>query len=284
MSIIWKNRIFVAHILALAIVKLAFAYPLVGLYGLATGQPLFSKNDIIVQTNAFRQNLGIAVLRENALLDQAAQDKLADMVAHQYFAHISPTGVDPWHWITTNHYDYSYAGENLAIGFFDAKETVTAWANSPSHRRNMADTRFQEIGVATAPVTIKNSQGIVVIQLFGTPFTKSVVTPPPPIEAITSPVPKKESPLNLVYVEPPLTESPTESNIVITHPPGYQSTTFLNLLFSIYAGIVAIISIFMLIRSTTRHHLWLKTLVHVVIFLVALYLSPIILTRIALIL
>jgi uncharacterized protein YkwD len=40
-----------------------------------------------------------------------------------------------------------YTGENLAMNIDSAAEVVEAWMNSPSHRENMLNPHFTEIGV-----------------------------------------------------------------------------------------------------------------------------------------
>ena len=42
------------------------------------------------------------------------------------------------------------AAENVAVGQRDVARAVTAWMNSPGHRRNMLDKRFDGVGVASA--------------------------------------------------------------------------------------------------------------------------------------
>src|SRR4051812_38569553 len=48
--------------------------------------------DVITLTNAERTKNGNALLKENTLLDNAAQAKLQDMFNQQYFEHVSPQG------------------------------------------------------------------------------------------------------------------------------------------------------------------------------------------------
>src|SRR3989344_5409130 len=55
---------------------------------------------IISLTNAERQSRGLAPLKLNAVLSQAAQAKAGDMFARDYWAHVSPVGTQPWYFIT----------------------------------------------------------------------------------------------------------------------------------------------------------------------------------------
>src|SRR3989344_3536372 len=169
MAFVKKNKFLFYNLVALIFVKAVFSYSGLQLANLVDGVIPFSKEDVIAQTNVFRQTLGLGGLKESLALDIAAAQKLQDMVQNQYFAHTSPLGVSPWHWIDINQYKYTYAGENLAIGFLTAKDAVDAWANSPTHRANLLNSNYKEIGIAVAPANIKNNQGFLVVQLFGTP-------------------------------------------------------------------------------------------------------------------
>lgn len=125
---------------------------------------------IIELTNTERTKLGVGILKENKMLSEAARQKAADMFAFNYWAHISPSGRSPWIFFTDVGYKYQYAGENLARDFRDPDSVVTAWMNSPSHRENVVNTKYQEIGVAVVDGTLQGVETALVVQLFGTPY------------------------------------------------------------------------------------------------------------------
>ncbi|MDB5195303.1 MAG: hypothetical protein JWO84_487 [Parcubacteria group bacterium] len=102
-------------------------------------------------------------------LTSIAQAKANDMAARGYFAHVSPEGHDPWYWFTQGGYLFSYAGENLAVDFSDSADVEQAWMNSPTHRANLLNGHFTEIGIATAVGTYQGHQTTFVVQEFGTP-------------------------------------------------------------------------------------------------------------------
>jgi hypothetical protein len=106
-------------------------------------------------------------------LEQAAKMKAEDMVMHGYFSHESPDGVSPWDWIKRTGYEFAYAGENLAINFFDSKDVVDAWMNSTGHRANILDKRYTEIGIGTAKGVYKGKEALFVVQFFATPTTQT---------------------------------------------------------------------------------------------------------------
>lgn len=138
----------------------------------------FDSREIIVETNKVRAANNLIPLKANSKLDVAALEKLNDMIAKDYFAHNNPEGLAPWFWIEKNDYEYTHAGENLALGFLRADETVTAWMNSPSHRANIMNTNYSEIGVAANKASINGVTGILVVQMFGKPNIQQAATQP----------------------------------------------------------------------------------------------------------
>ncbi len=127
--------------------------------------------EIVVLTNQERVSNGLAQLTLNSQLSEAAQQKAADMFALDYWAHISPRGVDPWYFVLNAGYHYRYAGENLARDFSHASEAVTTWMASPTHRENVLNEKYQEIGVAVVDGILQGRETTLVVQMFGTPQT-----------------------------------------------------------------------------------------------------------------
>ncbi|MFA7319644.1 MAG: CAP domain-containing protein [Parcubacteria group bacterium] len=127
-------------------------------------------DNVIRYVNMARESQGINSLAVSAKLTKIAQDKLADMVANKYFAHTSPAGVNPWYWFQKEGYDYHFAGENLAINFKTAEDEQMAWMASPTHRKNILEDRFQEIGVAVGTQELDGQTSIIAVQEFGATF------------------------------------------------------------------------------------------------------------------
>ncbi len=153
---------------------------------------------VIDQTNNERMVLSELPLKRNALLDQAAQLKADDMAKNHYFAHNSPTGVTPWHWFDEVSYQYSHAGENLAVHFTDSNEVVKAWMNSPTHRANIVNGSYTEIGVGTAEGEYEGFKTVFVVQLFGTPaaaIQPAKVTTVPVVSTVPSAVKVENKPV-----------------------------------------------------------------------------------------
>jgi hypothetical protein len=123
---------------------------------------------VIDLVNKARIGQGLLALPENETLDKIAQNKLEDMIKNNYFAHTSPKGVTPWSWYEKESYDYKYAGENLAINFLTAENQQKAWMDSPTHKKNILNPLFQEMGVAVGAGEINNQMAIITVQEFGT--------------------------------------------------------------------------------------------------------------------
>jgi hypothetical protein len=133
-------------------------------------------------TNEARSTDGMLALSRNNLLDKAASLKAGDMSSYGYFAHTSPQGITPWYWFNEVGYYFIYAGENLAIDFTESEEVENAWLNSPTHKANILNNRFSEIGIATKEGYYNGHPTIYVVQMFGTPAfaeeNKNEPTPP----------------------------------------------------------------------------------------------------------
>jgi len=134
------------HYLVIKIVEIFLLLSLFALYAtLAMAAPITAENveDLV---NEERTSRGISPLNVNQSLDDAAQKKSADMIGRNYFDHYA-YGLTPWAFISNENYDYLYAGENLAMDFNTAEGMVSAWMASSSHRKNILNPDFSEIGV-----------------------------------------------------------------------------------------------------------------------------------------
>lgn len=148
-----------------------------------------SPDSIISFTNEERTKRNLPALQENKDLSLAAQRKAEDMLKNNYFSHTSPTGVTPWHWIKETGYEYQFAGENLAINFNSASEQGKAWMNSKTHRENILNNQYTEVGVAVVSGKIKGKTSFVTVQIFGTPAVPVAIKDSKNSESIFSTIP-----------------------------------------------------------------------------------------------
>lgn len=208
-----SGKIIFWNVILLVFIKLVFPYSAFQFASLIDSLPVFNSRDIIAITNEIRSANKLSPLKTNAKLDLAAEEKLNDMAFNEYFAHISPGGVTPWSWIKKAQYKYQVAGENLAIGFTTPKDTLRAWLDSPSHKANLLNPHYQDIGVAVKGVKIGENQGILVVQMFGS--LAQIDKPPVGSPVNTTPVPVRTPIPTMVQ-----TQSPTLSPVVSTQTKG----------------------------------------------------------------
>jgi len=126
-----------------------------------------TEENIINLTNKERINLGIPPLTANQLLSKAAYDKGKAIIASQTFQH-NIEGKKFSTWIKEAGYEYAYVGENLAIDFNTSEGAVKAWLESPSHRKNLLNDKFREIGIAVIEDQFENKNTKLIVQIFGT--------------------------------------------------------------------------------------------------------------------
>ena len=111
-----------------------------------------AKQDIVDRTNALRRAKGIAALRVNDKLMQAAQVRADEMAAHTVYSHTRPNG-GKFNTVT----DCPYMAENIhriADWVLSdqtlAERAVADWSASTTHNKNMVNPKLSEIGVGLA--------------------------------------------------------------------------------------------------------------------------------------
>ena len=134
-----------------------------------TANPDQLKNEIFTKINEQRKKSSKSMFVENKLLSDAANKKLEDMFQKNYWDHTSPEGQKAWVFIDETGYSYTLAGENLARGFITADGMVSAWMQSPTHKKNILDKEFAETGIAVGNGVIDGKSVTVAVQLFGKP-------------------------------------------------------------------------------------------------------------------
>lgn len=130
---------------------------------------------LLEETNAQRKATDAVSLTINEKLNGAAQKKAQDMVTRNYWSHKTPEGTDPWNFIIKENYEYKKAGENLAYGFDSSDSVVNGWMNSQSHRENLLDKDFTEVGFGVANANNFNGGGAstVVVAMYAQPLATS---------------------------------------------------------------------------------------------------------------
>ena len=106
-----------------------------------------TQSEIIKETNQVRIKNGFLPLSVSVNLDLAAQNKVEDMVSKNYWSHETPDGKPFWYFVDKANYHWVNIGENLAANFKTSEGTLDAWLLSSSHRKNILNTKYDEIGV-----------------------------------------------------------------------------------------------------------------------------------------
>ncbi len=186
---------------------------------------------IISQTNSLRSSLSLSTLSENQKLDQAAYEKVQDMFLQQYFAHRSPSGLGLDYWAKQGGYNNYYViGENLAVGYNNATEVMSAWRNSPTHYKNLVEPLYKDIGVSLVGGKYKGEDTVFIAQYFGalqvpensapavseTKIEKVAVAPP---AVLSEQSVKKEKPLNNT-TEKSSSKNQTQATVVVRKTAG----------------------------------------------------------------
>ena len=111
-----------------------------------------AKQDIVDRTNALRRAKGVAALRVNDKLMQAAQVRADEMAAHTAYSHTRPDG-QKFNTITNCPYmaenihriaDWTLSEQTLA------EQAVADWNASTTHHKNMLNPNLSEIGIGLA--------------------------------------------------------------------------------------------------------------------------------------
>lgn len=184
--------------------------------------------DLLAETNRERVAAGLPALRLDSKLNQSAVLKAQNMFAEDYWAHVSPSGIQPWYWFTQAGYGYKYAGENLAKDFDTSAGAVQGWMNSPGHRANILNANYSDVGFAVQNGSLVGGQTTLVVAHYGSTAPVSVAatvpvrtpTPAPTVRAAVTtpaatPVPTSEPTLAPTPLPSPSpTASPSLSPVV----------------------------------------------------------------------
>ena len=166
----------------------------------------FTANTIVSLTNQSRAENKLGALTTNSKLAQAALNKAKDMFARDYFAHTTPDGKRFWTWIDSTGYDYILAGENLAIDFTTPESAHSALMASPTHRENILNNRYKEIGVAVLTGKMDGEETTLLVEMFGTQAPKKTK-----VAKVTTVKPKTSTPVKTTPVKKPATSTKVQS-------------------------------------------------------------------------
>lgn len=183
-----------------------------------TPESFLTKAGVIAWTNQQREKNGLPALVENTKLDRSAELKAEDMFLNQYFAHTSPSGATVSDLADKVSYEFIAIGENLALGNFENDEAlVQAWMDSPGHRANILNSRYQEIGVAVLKGTFEGKTTWLAVQHFGLPLSVC----PEPDETVKGTIEASQNKINDIFEELKVLEAEIKA-MNPRHNPDYQ--------------------------------------------------------------
>ncbi|MFH1427843.1 MAG: CAP domain-containing protein [Patescibacteria group bacterium] len=135
---------------------------------------LEQKDKIDILVNELREEKGMAGLAVEEKLEKSAGLKVNDMLDGQYFSHENTNGQDFSYFLDQVDYNYSVAGENLAMGFVDAEAVMDAWIKSPLHYQNLIDPEFADMGVDMQSGVFKKYNTVFIAHHFGKEYVDKV--------------------------------------------------------------------------------------------------------------
>lgn len=106
--------------------------------------------DVLLRTNGYRNSVEISdlVLDNNLCIAATIRAiELAYSVDVTNISHTRPNGSNPNTVADELGISWTDFGENIAAGYNTVEKVITAWYNSPGHRSNMEDSRYQKLGV-----------------------------------------------------------------------------------------------------------------------------------------
>lgn len=132
-------------------------------------EPVLTSESLLNIVNQDRIKSGLSPLRQNFKLQRAAKAKALDIFKNNYFAHISPQGIEPWDFIKKEGLPYKLAGENLAINYINPYELESDFLQSASHRNNLLSPLYTDLGIAVVEGIYHSERTVVTVQMFAAP-------------------------------------------------------------------------------------------------------------------
>lgn len=183
---------------------------------------------IVALVDELRAENGLKPLTPIGKLTTSAQTRANDMLTLQYFSHNGPDGHTLKYFLSQAGYDYSVAGENLAMGFSDAQEVVDAWIKSPTHYANMINKDYTQDGLGLVAGNFDGVPTVFVAQHFGLPNVTQIpnANNPAPEQSSgrTGQIPNKAPTENIQTPKPtepvvnPSVKPPAVGGVEVTKP------------------------------------------------------------------
>jgi uncharacterized protein YkwD len=112
------------------------------------------EQDLLAAHNAARAAANVPPMQMDPKLVTIARARAQDMATRSYFSHTSPGGDTAFSLLGQAAYAYTIAAENIARNNYPDAQSVgvsmDGFLNSPSHKENIVDARFKNVGIGVA--------------------------------------------------------------------------------------------------------------------------------------
>lgn len=106
------------------------------------------EDEIYLEINKYRLELGIKQVSKNSRLIQSSYTKAQHTQEYCYWAHFGgEDNESPYYFANQSGYKYRALGEVLAEGYGSGRKIVDAWKNSETHNYVLSDPVYEDIGV-----------------------------------------------------------------------------------------------------------------------------------------
>jgi uncharacterized protein YkwD len=105
------------------------------------------RSAVVCLINHVRRRWHLPSLHEQRQLNLAAQRLSDQMVADDFFSHVSLGGALPWTRVSQAGFPWAAVGEDLATGFATPLRTVRAWLGSPDHCQILLSPAYRDVGI-----------------------------------------------------------------------------------------------------------------------------------------
>jgi uncharacterized protein YkwD len=105
--------------------------------------------EVVKLVNDYRSKQGLARVSSSPALTKAAMWKSGHMARYNYFSHedAAPANRSTGERLLACGYRAGSWAENIAFGHTSAREVMRGWVNSPGHRKNLDNPKYNAIGV-----------------------------------------------------------------------------------------------------------------------------------------
>lgn len=106
---------------------------------------------VFAAVNAEREKSGLNPLSLEPAIVDVAQAFADDMSKRGFFSHKSPEGIGVAERLRQSQIEFTWVGENIALGQSSPDEVMRMWMASEGHRANILNPIFDKIGIGRAP-------------------------------------------------------------------------------------------------------------------------------------